>query len=328
MKKLFTLFIITLALKASSVSPQELISNINTIFSNKIYNSIDPFSFSFKENKNNLSSQKIKEDLKKILPSYLETKPLFTRPLLTHFKEQNKTLVGVSIFIKLSFSYANYLQHHNQEKLALQIIEQNLINLQDLMTNAPNMLDYLIALAIYSKIFDNYIPSSYKIVTLFQKYPPPSASLYFQKLEAEKKELFKRLDSLSHINQDIIDTSQKEAYEKLMKKIKASAKSHLEKYFSQMRLAASSKKEQIKFKNYLKKENEELFTTSTQIKMALHSAFAKLFYFFVGYNYEFDYIAKYIGKMLALISLPRLEHFYQEHLKMLQKYHNFLEKAK
>ncbi len=324
--KLLIFFFLTINLKASLES-LELIQNITTTYYQPFYNKISS-SFIFENNKSNPIQKRVQEDLEKILLSYLETKHLFTHSTLTKLKEQNKTLLGLPTFFNLSFKYAKYLQENNQEELALQIVEQNLINLYDLMTNAPTIIDYVIGLGSYNNFFKSYSHPSKEIVALLKKYPPPPPSLYFQKLELEKKELFKRLDSLSKINQDIIDSSQKEAYEKLMKKIKAFAKFYLEEYFSKMRLAASSKKEQIELKNYLKKEREELFSTSTKIKMALHNTLAKLFYFFVGYNSQFDYIAKYIGKMLALISVPPIDNLYKKHLEMLQEYYNFLEKAK
>jgi len=314
------LLIITLALNSSSLPPQELIKNITTIYNHPFYKKIS----SLKAFETPISQPKIKEDLEKIVPSYLQTKELFSKSTLTQLKKENISLFGLSTFLTISFNYANYLYSTTQEKIALKLIEQNLINLQNLMKNAPTILEYTLALSIYSNLFSNYQPFS-KALPLFKKYPPPNPSLYFKRLEAEREELFKTIDNLENIKSSPKNSST--THKLFIKKVKETTKAELERYFYKMHLA-TSKEERLKFQDYLKREEEKLFSKSTQIKVAIHTFFANILSYFIGYNSQFDYLATYQGKILALIMLPHnLTTLYEEHQKMIQKYYNFLNQS-
>ena len=78
------------------------------------------------------------------------------------------------------------------------------------------------------------------------------------------------------------------------------------------------------FNNYIQEENDDLLSTWSTIKMLFHTLLAKLLQIFIGYNSQFDYMAEFMGKTLALIAIPQATDIYGKHIKMEQSYKNLL----
>lgn len=323
LKKLFLVIAITVNIIASE---KELIKDINTIYAKDFYNNFSNYtSLPLNNFENNATQKKIKEDFEKILPRYLNNKSIFTKSSLKKLKKDKVENYKIRMFISVSLSYIKYLDSRDDYQLSQRIMKENLINLNNLMINSENMMDYLIALGAYSKIFSNYADPSLEMVALFKKYPPPHKSIYFNKIEAEKMYLLKMIDGMNNvdeINMEDYDTSD---YKKLMIKVRASAKSDINKYFSKMLLATSQSKIDD-FNKYIKIEGDKVMSTWNQIKFIFHSILSKILQIFIGYNSQHDYVAAYKGKILAIVAVPRLVDIYGEHIKMEQAYETLLSK--
>jgi len=323
LKKLFLVIAITVNIIASE---KELIKDINTVYAEDFYNKFSNYtSLPLNNFENNATQKKIKEDFEKILPRYLNNKSIFSKSSLKKLKIDKVENYKIRTFISVSLSYIKYLDSRDNYQLSLKIMRQNLINLNDLMINSKNMIDYLIALGTYSKIFSNYHNPSLEIVELFKKHPPANKSIYFKKVEAEKMYLLKMIDDMNNvdeINMEDYDTSD---YKKLMIKVRDSAKSDINKYFSKILLATNQSKIDD-FNKYIKVEGDKLMSTWNQVKFMFHSILSKILQIFIGYNSQHDYVAIYMGKILAIVAVPRLVDVYGAHIRMEQTYETLLSK--
>jgi len=321
LKKLFFVIAITVNILASD---KKLIEDINTIYAEDFYNNFSNYtSLPLNDFENNTTQKKIKEDFEKILPRYLNNKSIFTKSSLEKQEKDKVEKYKIRMFISISLSYIKYLNSRDDYQLSQRIMKRNLINLNALMVNSKNMMNYLIALGTYSKIFSNYGTPSLEMVELFKKYPPPNKSIYFEKLEAEKLYLIQTIDDMNNVDKVNMEDYETSDYKKLMTKVRASAKSDINKYFSKMLLATSQSKVDD-FNKYIKIEGDKLMSTWNQIKFLFHTILSKILQIFIGYNSQHDYVAVYMGEILAIVAVPRLADIYGEHIKMEQAYKRLL----
>ena len=171
--------IMTLTLNAAG---KEVLQNINSTYTNKFYDKLANLSsLSLDNYENNGTQKKVKEDFEKILPLYLSTQDIFTKTGLEELEKDEIKKYKVSMFVSVSLGYIKYLESENRHELSADIMTKILIDINDLMINSNNMVDYLIALTVYSKIFANYTAPSVQMLSIFKKYTPASKRIYVQK---------------------------------------------------------------------------------------------------------------------------------------------------
>jgi len=220
----------------------------------------------------------------------------------------------------------NASQEELMTKLDTKTMEKNLINLNDMMINSKNMIDYLRALTQYSKILSSCTDTSSEMISIFKNNPPPNKSIYFEKVKLEKEILFTMIDNMNDIDKKDMKNYNDSDYKKLMTRVKYTAKDKLNTYFSKMTIAikSESKLEIENFNNYINNEEDNLLSTWSQIKLLFHTMLAKFLHIFIGYNKQFDYMADYIGEILAITAVPKLSTIYEDHIKMQEQYQKFL----
>ncbi len=320
LKALLLSIIVSITLHASEI---KLIKNINAVYSDDIYeklltlSSIPLFNY-----ENNNTQKKVKEDFEKILPLYLEHTTLFSKTSLEKLDKNKIEKYKLNLFIKISVSYIKYLEQKNEIVLSTKIMKRNLLNLNALMTNSNNLMDYIISLMAYSTIFSHYSNPSKEMIVTFNNYPPPDASIYFEKIEAEKITLFNMIDNMDSIDNENMKDYDNSDYKKLMSQVRYTAKKQLNKYFSKMVVAikSQSKIEKENFNKYIEEQQDSLLSIWSQVKFFIHTILAKLLHIFIGYNSQSDHMADYIGETLALTAVPIIDEYYEKHIKMKKQY--------
>jgi len=324
LKKLFLVMLITINLNASQ---KEFFESINTIYADDFYNKISNYtSLPLNSYENNTTQKKIKEDFEKNLPIYLSNKNLFTKSSLERLEKDEVKKYKIWMFVSISLSYIKYLEAKNNHQLSKEIMERNLINLHDLMINSNGMIDYVLALATYSKLFSNYNNPSLEMVSILKRYPPPNKSIYLQKIEADKMRMFKMIDEMDNVGEENMADYATSDYKKLMSKVRSCAKSQLGRYFSKYTIATTSesKLEIEKYNKYIKAQSNSLLSIWSKIKLLIHTILAKILHIFIGYNSQYDYMAEYIGEILAVTAVPQARNIYSDHIKMTQEYKDLL----
>ena len=311
---------ISLTLNASNI---ELLQKINTTYEDDFYAHFsNKNAISLNDYENNATQKKIKDDFEEILPLYLKSADIFSKSSLEKLEKKDTKLEKISVFISISVSYIKYLESIKKENLATEIMKRDLINLHALMVNSKGIINYVIALSSYLDIFSNYKNPSSSILSLLQGNPPPPKSVYIQKVEDEKMITFGMLNTMTDEDEKSMKDYKTSAYKELMTKVKSSAKLYINEYTSKMLIATLSESAQKReeFEKYIQEEKKSTRSIWTFIKLFFHKFLASILQIFIGYNTQYDYIAEYMAKVLALVAVPKIDTLYDEHVKLEQEY--------
>lgn len=325
LKILLTIFL--LYTTAFAYSTQDFLYDINATYSDKFYENIlsEEQTTTLIDFENNSAQKKIKEDFEKLLPKYLESDNLFTNKELSKLQE-TKYIISQSHFkdfLTVSTLYLNLLNYEKKRQQSNVLLEKNLINLRSLMQNSNDMINYILSIILYKKLYADIKCDSKKTYGLFKKFPPPDKSIFFKKFEYEKQEIISLLD----INLNHIDTVDKKdynevEYKKLMTQVSLAAKKYVNKYYNEMAVVIKleSNDEMKRFYKYIEKEENEHLSYWNLPKMILSSLKARVYNILFGGNEDYGYFAYYIGKTLAFVSLPKLDTIYLDHIEMIEQY--------
>jgi len=313
-KKILLLMLISLGAFSSS---KTLIQDINLMYSSEIYRSSSPIKiidFQSDRVQNN-----IKEDFEKLLPLYLKSENIFSKNSIKELRAHNIEEFKWNKFIEVSIAYMEYLKSEGRHEEAKKLLQKNLIDTQSLMLNSDSFLDYILTLSVYEKIYSSKALSSEMFISLFKKYPPPDKQLFFKKADLERKSIFELIHEMGEA--DIKSSIDIANYEKFMKQVKKSAKNSVDIYFDKMIIAIKSEsiEKMGNFSKYM--ENERRISTSiwSSIKLWFHAIVANILQIFIGYNFQHDHIAKHVGNILALATIPNIQNLYTKHIEIIEK---------
>ncbi len=322
--KLLLLIMITLSLHASNI---ELLQKINATYGDEFYTPLSKKSLiSLNDYENNATQKKIKDDFEKILPLYLKSTDIFSKSSLKQLENKGIKFFKIRAFIPISVSYVKYLESIKEKELATKIMKKNLINLHDLMLNSTGVINYVVALSSYLEIFSNYQNPSSGMLVILQDNPPPSKVIYVQKVKDEKMLTFSMIDAMTNEDEKSMKDYNTSAYKKLMSRVKSRAKLYIDKYMSKGVTATLSESEEKrkKFEHYIEKEKKSTRSIWTLIKLFFHKLLANILQIFIGYNTQYDYVADYMAKVLALTAVPNMGPLYDKHIKLEQEYERLL----
>jgi len=318
--KLFLIITITLTLSASN---KELLQKINETYEDDFYTHLSKLStLSLNNYENNATQKKIKDEFEQILPLYLKSRGLFSKSNLEQQEKEEIKFLKISAFIPISVSYVKYLESIKNEKLASVIMQKDLSNLHDLMVNSNGTINYVIALSSYLEIYSSYKKLSSSMFVLLQNNPPPNKSIYIQKVENEKIVLFSMIDKMTDEDEKSMKDYDTSAYKQLMTKVKSKAKLYIGEYTSKRLIATLSQSEQKReeFEQYMQEEKDRLMSVWSMIKLFFHKLLANILQIFVGYNTQYDYVADYMAKVLALTAGQKTDFIYDTHIKLEHEY--------
>ena len=316
---------IAFTLNASNI---ELLQKINTTYEDDFYAHLSNNSAIFlSDYENNATQKKIKDDFEEILPLYLKSSDIFSKSSLKLLENKEIKFFKIRAFIPISVNYVKYLESIKEKELATEIMKKNLLTLHDLMVNSKGIINYVIALSSYLDIYSNYKNPSSSILSLLQENPPPHKSIYIQKVEDEKMITFGMIDAMTDEDEKSMKDYNTSAYKELMTKVKSSTKLYINEYTSKRLIATLSESEQKReeFEQYLQEEEKSAMSIWTLIKLFFHKFLANILQIFIGYNTQYDYVAEYMAKVLALTAQPKTDTMYDDHVKLEHEYERLVQ---
>ncbi len=329
LKIILTSFLLFTTLFAHST--QDFLYDINVTYSDEFYQSIlnEKQITTLIGFENNTTQKKIKSDFEKLLPKYLESDNLFTNKQLLMLQDPNYVIPQSHFkdFITVSILYLNLLKYQKKSEKSNAILEKNLINIKSLMQNSNGMINYILSIFLYQKIYTEIKCDSKEIYSLFKKFPPPDKSIFFKKVEYENREVVSFIDeNLNSIDEIDKKNYNEVEYNKLMTQIKDSAKKYVNKYFDEMSIAIKleSSDELKKFYRHIEKEENEHLSYWNLPKILLSALKSRVYVILFGSNDDYGYFADYIGKTLAFVAIPKLDTLYLNHIEMIKQYEELL----
>ena len=126
----------------------------------------------------------LKKNVEQVLEPYLNSIDLFPKAYFDEFSIKFKKDEWTN-FIRGSLVYIGYLNSIEKQNKANEILEKNIYYTQQRVLSSKIMIEYISAIYNYNTLF-RHIKSN-KGNKLFKKYPLPDKSIFFKKLENEKK---------------------------------------------------------------------------------------------------------------------------------------------
>ena len=323
MKKIIYISIFFPILLFASIE-NRLLNDINSTYSNDFYKTV------FKDaNILRLGSPtrenallKIKEDFEKILPEYLACETLFSTK---EFKSIDKRKHAFVKFIKASLVYIDYLEHEKRATEAKAVMRKNLISAHALMTSTNEIFDYIIALNLYMTIDSHYDRPSKDMISLFNKYPMPDKSIYFQKLKSEQiraLNVVSQISTTAYFKGISLNNNLKES---IISDIRSSATSYIDLYYSKMvqAIKSESKAEIVDFRQYIQQEEPWY-----KVNLTSYSKLLKVKSLFFE-NLDYSYGANNIGQRIALAAVPnpKLDSLYFKHIQTAKNFNILIQNA-
>ena len=311
-------------------STPDLLNHIYTTYSKKFYEGL--FSadreLTLTDFESNSTQSKIKADFEKLLPKYLEIENPFTQEKISKLQEPDLSVYKSHFkdFITVSILYLN-LQTNPKERVAL--LEKNLINLQSLMQNSKGMMNYILALNLYQKLYSTFKPGSEETYELLKSIPPPDKSIFFEKLEDEREWVLNSIATMNHVDQVDKQSFNGEGYKILMSQVIFVAQADVNRYFDKMVsiIKLESRDELKKFNQYIEEVGQEYTSYWNLAKFMMSTLTTKIYTVLFGAKKDYGFMAEYIGKTLALVAVPKLPGLYLDHIEMIGQYEKLLESS-
>lgn len=324
---------ITLLSTLAFASPMlNMLNDINATYSDKFYVNYCQTSKTLTLNdfENNSTQKRIKTDFEKLLPKYLTIEELFSNEEFSKL-DKDKFMVFKFEFRKFfttSIFYLELLKKQKKLNMRNELLEKNLLNLELLMSNSENILNYALSIILYEKLFSSLSCSSKEVYNLLKKFPPQDKSVFFEKIEDERQKelnMTRLLESPSKVKH-VPGTEQE--LKKYMAQVHATANRYINKYYDKMIIAIKSESEDnVKaFDKYMDEELEKHVSLWSRIKYMLSVYKAEIFYRLYGTNEDYGYMVDLNGYLVSSTSVP-ITHFnklYLKHIDMIQKYHDLL----
>ena len=322
--------LMSIALLASSA--EELLKDINITYSKENYQNIfkNLNELTISSFESNSTQKMIKEDFEELLPNYLNNEDIFSQVNLKQLKKDNIYKHKWREFISASLVYMKYLESQEEFEREERIMKRNLINFNSLMVNSQELVDYIIALILYEKTYFYEGLNNTKIISITKEYPPVDPSIYFDKLHTERDNLLYLIDHMNDIDEKEMNDYETSDYKRLMTRVKSSAKKHINNNFKKMEIATKNDSPNT-LKDYyedLKKEEKKHMDFWSKIKLFFYTMMAKVFQIFFGYNMFHDYMGDYIGKTVALVSIPKYNNLYIKHIEVRNQYNALIKSEK
>lgn len=313
---------------------QNLLYEIKSTYSKDFYKGLysDNKSLTLANFENNSTQKKIKEDFERLIPKYFKADNLFIQENLKEFNTDDNSLITLNLqkFFVTCTLYIKLLDRQQKTIKSNQLFKKTLSDLNALMRNSTSFANYIISVILYKKFYSNIeLNSLYKYAWL-KKCPPPDKTIFFEKLKYEEQWVLNSLENAYLDKQvDKKDYNEKE-FKKLMRQVNSTAKHQVKIYFAMMykALKHESLEEIEKYNKFIETEGKKHMSVWNKIRFFLSTIKVKIFNIIFGYNSDYGFMAKYMGKTIALVAVPKLTNLYLEHINILLKYKNLLKICK
>ena len=327
---IFLIIIMVSHIHALTVHP--LLNDINTSFNKTAFSELKEFNkintIKVSNFDNNSTLEQALRSYKILLPDYLNESTLFNKESFEGIGDKYYEISSRYHYIEFfntSILHLKILSKDNNYILIKKIVSTHINNLNALMINSVTMLDYIIALSLYKKLYtaisENRRDSD--IYNVLKQNPPPSSDIYYQKIEFEKNSTYK-MSEKSLLNQDDfkeLGDGYKQLMTTVLKRFKFYYDSYMKKYIISVK--SESQKEIDIFKQFMEKEEKDHI-----------SFFSRMFFVYEGikvkllnrYGYEVDYsgMADFMGKTLALVAYPKFGSTLKDHKHLIKQYEKCL----
>lgn len=314
---------------ADEMQSMQLFKDINHSFSESNIH-IDLKSVSVEDIEQNATIMSEVDVYLKLLPSYLEQTPVFTKELYRtneYIGPERDYVSGYLGMFTVSLIHMKILMAQNNYDDVSLVLQAHLHNASSLMEYTNSFTDYILAIVIYQKIYD-LVSDKPQYCTVFKDNPVPSFEEFFRIRKVEKSALFEMYRKSLMENEDVefqspIDRQLKEYSWKRMKY-------YYNQYDACYLNASKSDSPILEIKRcdeYVAEQNKihssflaELDFLYESTKVELQSRF--------WFNVDITGMGDYIGKALALIPYSKLESIAQEHKKTLAQYQKLVAECK
>jgi len=311
---------------------EDLLHDINDTYSSTAYKKLfnENHSFTLNDFEHNTSQRRIKEDFEKILPAYLNTDNVFSEESIDELCKDDSCYLSnyhLQEFIVTSSLYIKLLDKQSHTTTSTQLLEKNLLDLQLLLRNSKGMVNHILAVVLYQKLYSELDVNSLEKFTLLKKLPPPEKTVFFEKLDDDRQWVLNNLENLCCDKQvDKKDYNEKE-FKKLMGEVTSTAKQQVNVYYDMMAeaLKCESHEEVERFNRYIKEESDKHMSAWNITRFFFSGLKIKTFNAILGYNNDYGYFSEFMGETLALVAVPKLTDIYLEHIDMIHQYENLLE---
>jgi hypothetical protein len=299
----------------------KLLNDINSTYSNQFYKNKYDNTSAYKDEG---TFEKIKTDVEKILPMYVYNENLFKGN--GQIDNDRRKLKFVD-FLNSSLIYMDYLERMNRGIEAQMLMDRHLANINALMTHSNDLLDYIVSIVLYQKIYFHRRSPSKNMLGPLLKYQIADKSIFFKKLDAERERallVVSQMDTTTHMNTESYNVLQKN---ELMSKIRESASRHINIYFDELAFAIKSESQTNKdgFYKYIKEENNSFTSPWGKTKLMFNAFLLEINYYLFD-ELKLNYPADSIGKTIALASVPspKIYDVYSRHDKIIKKHEQLL----
>lgn len=313
-------------------STQDFLHDLNATYSNEFYSKIS-FStdksiilLSYDKNK---TQRRIKEDFEKLFPRYMQTNGLFTKEILTKVNTEKYVLSSYN-FIFSSIEFIKLLNKQNKIIQSNKLLEKMLIDINRLMLNSNRIINYMLSIMFYKRLYERIEYNSKEKYALLKKYPPPSKEIFFEKLKFDKQSILAFSKEISCTKDSKREDCKDKNYRKLMlQSYKASVK-YTNFYYDKLAIAikSESKKEIEKFEKFIDKEHEQISSLTSILKYTFSGIKAKIIISLFDEVDDFGYRAEFDGKLSALTVSPRYNRTYIEHINLIKIYNDLIISSK
>jgi len=258
----------------------------------------------------------------KLLPSYLEQTPIFSKelyqtneymsPMIDYVLSYQKMLVVSLIHLKMLMAQNNY------DDVSL-VLQAHLQNLFSLVEHTNNFVDFVDAIIMYQKIYEVFSERP-QYCTVFKDNPVPPFEEFYRINELKKSGFFEMAKEglLNDKDVEFHDDSKKQILENTWKRMKYYYNQYDECYLKALKSDNSA----------FEKENCDTFLSEER---RINRSFLPMILFFyedikailqLRYVFVDDTIRRsdYAGKTLALLSYTKWYEIAQDYKKILAQY--------
>ncbi len=317
--------IVIIAIYVVTVNAQDFLHEVNATYTSASYKKLLYTNKNLTLNRfeSNSTQQKIKTDFEVLLPQYLDSKSLFSKERFAMLEEPDFSISQLRFldFMTVSRAYLALLEEQKEWEKRDALLEKNLADLEALMRNSKGMVNYILSLANYKKIYVAFSKSK-QSCALIQKYSLPEEDIFFQRFNHERAWLLRQIDTLDHIDEIDEDDFDEKAYQQFMTQAKQSSKKYVNHYFDAI-IAGIKTQSRDELKEVYKTMDIEQKSLMSQWNMArfiLSGVKARIIYHIFGSIDDYGFMTDFIGKTIALVAIPKVGDTYIEHIELMNQY--------
>ena len=324
MRRLYTFVILVIlspVITLYAANIPDILNDINTTFSKSSFKQLSDInevgSLTIDDIENNVTLKQAVLDYEQLLPRYLQESTLFKKS----FFEGYITIYHYRKFMYASLLHLKMLDKNDEVHLMNMVLNKNFHNLDAFIESTNSLLDYAFAITTYQVIFELLEKSDNRteVCQSLLKNAPPSTEHFYNMYAIEKRKSF-ILAELTLLNSDELKSNSAN-FAKLMKGVVKQYKHYYNQYMNRYLNASRSGSSRAikKYRTYITEERRSLTSFSHKLKFTYESLKLKSLAFF-GLDVNIDNLADYMGKIIALVGVPKFTFELADHEKMIKKY--------